>query len=135
MGAPWAIGLATCLGPQGRGKGAHGVIPFAVAYKNQVSKLMVLTSEASLKVHEGIIDSHATAQVQDAAAALASPFRALNCEQMLSYRPRKIRNCFEGVALVRKDAPRDAQVSASEGQVGAAPLRHSERECRVSSEG
>ena len=42
---------------------------------------MVLASEASLEVHEGIIDAQAPAQVQDTAAALASPLRALNHEQ------------------------------------------------------
>ena len=46
---------------------------------------MVLASEASLEVHEGIIDAHAPAQVQDAATALVSPFCALNHEQSGSF--------------------------------------------------
>ncbi|MGC1380616.1 MAG: hypothetical protein WA814_06285 [Candidatus Baltobacteraceae bacterium] len=46
-----------------------------------MSKLMVLASEASFEVHEGIIYAQAPAQVQEAAAALSSPLRALNHEQ------------------------------------------------------
>src|SRR5208282_3660745 len=82
------MGDATCdwliVGPESRGKGAHGVVPSGVGYKNYVSKFMVLAAEAAFEGQKGIIDAHTPTQVQDSAAALSSPFRTLNHEQSRS---------------------------------------------------
>lgn len=46
---------------------------------------MLFASEASLEVHEGIVDEQGATQVQTAAIALASPFRAFDEEQSGSF--------------------------------------------------